>query len=61
MRRLWVTALVGLSFLGALSSASAQRVGRDYGRDERSYGSRSYGERDRWRVTMTMTMMMMAT
>ncbi|POR40067.1 hypothetical protein CRT23_25860 [Methylobacterium sp. V23] len=46
MRRLWVTALVGLSFLGALSSASAQRVGRDYDRDERSYGSRSYGERD---------------
>lgn len=46
MRRLWVTALVGLSFFGAMSSASAQRGGRDYGHDERDYGSRSYGERD---------------
>lgn len=46
MRTLWVTALVGLSFLGAISSASAQRGGRDYGHDEQEYGSRSYGERD---------------
>lgn len=46
MRRLWVTALLGLSFLSAISSASAQRGGRDYGYDEREYGTRSYGERD---------------
>jgi hypothetical protein len=46
MRRLWVTALVGLSFLSAISSASAQRGGRDYGHGERDYDSRSYGERD---------------
>lgn len=46
MRTLWVTALVGLSFLGAISSASAQRGGRDYGSDEGEYGNRSYGERN---------------
>lgn len=46
MRRLWVTALVGLSFLSAISSASAQRGGRDDGYDEREYGRRSDGERD---------------
>jgi hypothetical protein len=43
MKTLWVTALVGLSLMGAMDSASAQRGGRDDGYDEREYGGR--GER----------------
>jgi len=46
MKTLSVMALVGLGLVGAVNSAIAQRGGRDYGYDEREYGSRSYGERD---------------
>ncbi len=50
MKMLWVTALVGLSVVSALDSASAQRGGRDYGYEEREYGGRGereYGGRSR--------------
>jgi hypothetical protein len=43
MRTLWVTVLVGLSFVAAPSRTSAQRGNRNYGYDAREYGSRSYG------------------
>lgn len=46
MKTLWVTALVGLSLLGAVDAALAQRDGRDDGYEEREYGNRSYGRRD---------------
>lgn len=57
MKTLWVTALVGLSLVGVMDSASAQRSGRDYGYDEREDdgrgdhedGSRRYDNDDRSR------------
>lgn len=53
MKALWVIAAVGLSVMGPLNPASAQRGGDDYGYRERGSdrgsGSRDrdYGERDR--------------
>lgn len=47
MKTFWVTALVGLSLLGAADVALAQRGGHDDGYDEREYGNRSYERRDR--------------
>ena len=48
MRTLWVAALVGLSLMGVMDSASAQRSGRDYGYDDRRDGSHGYDDdRDR--------------
>ena len=57
MKTLWVTALVGLSLVGVMESALAQRSGRDYGYDqreddgrgEREDGSRRYDNDDRSR------------
>nr|WP_247636186.1 hypothetical protein [Methylobacterium sp. 37f] len=46
MKTLWVTALVGLSLLGAVDAALAQRDSRDDGYEEREYGNRSYERRD---------------
>ena len=49
MKTLWITAFVGLSLLGAMHSASAQRGDRDYGHAERNddYDEREYSGRDR--------------
>lgn len=44
MKTIWITALVGLSLMGAVDPASAQRDGRDY--NEREYSGRGYGDRD---------------
>ena len=44
MKMLWVTAIIGLSLLGALDPASAQRSSRDDGYDERAYDDRGYDE-----------------
>lgn len=43
MKALWTIAAVGLTVMGAIGSASAQRGGSDYGYGERDYGSRERG------------------
>jgi hypothetical protein len=55
MKMLWVTAIAGLSLMGTMDLASAQRGGygyeeRDYGgRGDRGYGRRDYDDDDRGR------------